>query len=367
MLGNKNSSKGGITMSVYNEATYGTLVEKLLDNCSGKVVTLPDGSIDIYHKVLVGRGNTANSRHEFAEWITDEATSSCRLHEVDRTAGGQTVNTAIQSKNLGDEVVVFGHLDDPIFDNLGMQTRSIGEPAEVNILILGNRELILSKAPSGFSNWNPESLYSFPDYPMQLREADVICVQNWMSFDNMNDLLNGISNEDLGGARIIFDPGDITGSSEAEISRLTRDIQRLADEKEVVLSLNRREMEYLIGVPGIQFSELNQHLEQLRSELGLEATVIHHREWALGSTSTDSICVPNLEANSEKRATGAGDRFNGGMAHALASGWSWEVALLLGNACASYHVETGETATVESIISFLSDRSYPDPSDEKSF
>jgi len=342
---------------VENIATYSDLSEKLLDDGTGEVVTLPDGSVDIYYEIREGRGRPADTKQDFAEWIKDTATSSCRLREIDRTPGGQAVNTAKQSTTLGDNVVVFGHLKDPIFDSLDASTCSMGEPAEVNILVFEDGELMLSKVSPDFGDWDLETLRSFPEYPQRLRDADVICVQNWTSFDSMNDVLHGLSDEDLGSTYIVFDPGDITESGKSEISKLVPAIQDLGSENKLVLSLNKAEMEYLIDMAEISGDELSRRLEKLRSRLGLEAAVIHHENWALRSTSTGVLRVLNLDTEQEKRTTGAGDRFNGGMAHALAADWSWEYALLLGNACAAYHVVTGETGNPESLVSFLSKHS----------
>lgn len=50
-----------------------------------------------------------------------------------------------------------------------------------------------------------------------------------------------------------------------------------------------------------------------------------------------------------KRETGAGDQFGAGLAHALARGWDWGLALALGNACGSYYVETARTADSETL------------------
>ena len=46
---------------------------------------------------------------------------------------------------------------------------------------------------------------------------------------------------------------------------------------------------------------------------------------------------------------GAGDRFSGALAWALARDWPWEPALALGNACAAAFVATGETADLEAL------------------
>jgi sugar/nucleoside kinase (ribokinase family) len=51
--------------------------------------------------------------------------------------------------------------------------------------------------------------------------------------------------------------------------------------------------------------------------------------------------------------TGAGDRFDAGLAYAVGRGWDWTQTLALANACASYYVDTGRSTDRTSLSAWL--------------
>ena len=50
------------------------------------------------------------------------------------------------------------------------------------------------------------------------------------------------------------------------------------------------------------------------------------------------------------------DRFSGGLGHALACEWDWDVALACGNACAVSYVDSGGTCGPDEIAAFIDER-----------
>ncbi len=336
---------------------YDTLLRRLDDAGSGKILTLPDGSVDIYYDVCGVKENPSETRDEFVDCLTDTGTNSCHLREIERTMGGQSVNTAKQCSALGDDVSVFSHTDDPIFDDLNATTYSMGEPARVNVLVFEDEELLLPQIPAHYSDWTLADLLALPDAREALNEADVVCIQNWVSFDSMDSALRDLADEKIGSTDIVFDPGDITKRGKSDLVAMMDAIRYTAAEYDVLLSLNRDEMEHLLDVAEVSGYGKKERIQKLCSKLRLRAAIMHHEERALAATETEELSVPNISTEHERRKTGAGDRFNGGVAHAMAVGWDLKYALLLGNACASYYVENKETGTPESLSSFLSKRS----------
>lgn len=69
----------------------------------------------------------------------------------------------------------------------------------------------------------------------------------------------------------------------------------------------------------------------LRQHAGLAGAVGHGESQAIAATQDDVVTVANFDVD-VARKTGGGDRFDAGMAYALAGEWTWEDALRLGNA-----------------------------------
>ncbi|MFB6190966.1 MAG: PfkB family carbohydrate kinase [Candidatus Nanohaloarchaea archaeon] len=59
--------------------------------------------------------------------------------------------------------------------------------------------------------------------------------------------------------------------------------------------------------------------------------------------------VDNIQTDSVSTFSGGGDRFGAAAATARVSGWSWEEALALGNACAVHYIENNSTASKRDI------------------
>ena len=87
----------------------------------------------------------------------------------------------------------------------------------------------------------------------------------------------------------------------------------------------------------------------------MSGAVVQGEERAAVATPDGLLTRENIDFD-VSRHTGGGDRFDAGMAHALARGWDWADALRPGNARASWYVGTGETGTPGDLADFLRER-----------
>lgn len=327
----------------------------------GPVVALPDGSVDTYHRVFAGRGTPVDSRAAFADLVADAGTSSLRVERLTREPGGQAVNLARQVAALDVPVTLYGHLDDPVFDALGFDTHSMGEPATVDVYDFEDDDLMLSADSDDVSTWSLEDLRAVPGAVRTVESATVLCVVNWVSVQGMDTALRDLASLDVEESTVVVDPGDLTRCPTDVLDGLLAALRRLADTTDVVLSTNVAETTALSAAIGGEPGTLGDQLAGLRAAANLTAAVSHGRDRAVADCPDGLVRVPNHDLPHVRRRTGAGDRFGGALAAALAAGWNWTDALALASACASYFVTTALTADTDDLAAFLRDAPSPEP------
>ena len=340
---------------------YRSLLDRLESGLDprGPVVALPDGSVDTYYRMFEGRDRTVGTRARFAELVADGRTSALRVERQSREPGGQAVNLARQVDALDVPVRLYGHLDDPVFDALGFPTRSMGAPGEVRVYGFDDDDLLISEDSPDITRWSLADLRAVPGAVAAVESAAVLALVNWVSVPGMDAAMRGLATLDLEGATVVVDPGDLTGCSERALAGLLDSLDRLGDATDVVLCANEGETATLAAAAGVSADGVDDHLTGLRDRAGLAAAVSHGRDRAVARTATRAVRVPNLEVERARRRTGAGDRFNGALAAALAADWDLEPALALANACASRFVATAAAAGMAELASFLREVPFP--------
>ena len=336
---------------------YRQLADRLEGGLSpaGSVVSLPDGSVDVYYRVFEGRTTPVETRERLAALVADDRTSSVRVTPLAREPGGQAVNLARQVHALEVPVRLYGHLDDPVFDGLPFPTRSMGSPATVRVYDFEDDDLMLAEDSSDIATWDLEELRAVPGAVRAVESATVLALVNWVSVPGTGAALRDLPALDLEGTTVLVDPGDLTGCRAEELRGFLGSLRRLAEATTVVLSANPGETAALAAAEGTTSGETLALLSAVRDRADLGAAVSHGRDRAVASTPEGPVRVPNIATDRVERRTGGGDRFDGGLAAALAAGWGWKPALALGNACASRFVATAETATVGDLLGFLQD------------
>lgn len=334
---------------------YESLRARLADGFdAGDVVTLPDGSVDRYYAVEGARGDRVATREEFVDRLAAGA-RALTLRLTGQHPGGQAVNAARQVDALGTAVTCYGHLDDPRLQSLPFDCVSMGAPATVHVLSFEESELMFSVESDAITDWSIERLFStLAVSPDEWLTDQTVVLQNWAGLPGMTDALWTLSETDTGDATFVFDPGTISEASPESLKPLCAALAALAATTDVVLTANDGELERIADALDID-ADQRRRLCRLRDVLGLDAVVLHHETHAT-AVAEELHVVANVETNRVARRTGAGDRFDGGLAVGLAADLPWPQRLALGNACAAYHVETGETATCADLVAFLDGR-----------
>ncbi|MEF8814630.1 MAG: PfkB family carbohydrate kinase [Halovenus sp.] len=317
------------------------------------ITTLPDGSIDHFCTVSDDAVGSLETRESFGQAILGER-SSFRFRTRTTEPGGQAVNTARQLHALGDSVTCYGHLDAPVFESLPFETASMGDPSLVYVFNFVDRDVILVQN-SAVTEWTLADLRQVGDLS-ELFAGDAICCSNWASVPGLERAFHQLGETDLPRVPFVFDPGDIVGFDHEEIDALHTALAALQDTFDVVYSANREEIRTTATPIAASFEDDSRRLAAIREETGITATVMHDRDEAAVATRNGQTSVDNFHIDQPKRHTGGGDRFTGGVGHALACGWDWELALACGNACAVYYVESGTTGDVDDIVAFLDER-----------
>jgi sugar/nucleoside kinase (ribokinase family) len=185
---------------------------------------------------------------------------------------------------------------------------------------------------------------------------------NWVSFRDLTPTMRTLATYDLQGP-VVLDPGDLSGSAAAELGALRDAMATLDGTAPVVLSANGGEIRAVAEGLGVGVTGSPARERALREALGIAAVVRHDEPAAVAAADArfdgGTARVENFEAREIRRRTGAGDRFTAGLAHALGSGLAVAPALALGNACATYFVEHGETGSREALAAFLAERAPP--------
>lgn len=308
------------------------------------VTAFPDGSRDVFYHVRAGDRGRLACREAFVERIYAAGSRSLELERRAVEPGGHAVNVARQARLLGGEVRLFGHLDDPVFDDLAVDAVSMGEPARVAVHEFDDGDVLFVEESPDIASWEFSTLQDAADDLAGAMTADVVCCANWASFDGLTDALRRLADRGFDGAWFLVDPGDLTTHDQNRVADFVDATAALQGSYDVVLAANRAEMEHVadsldVGAPGAEPA-----IEAVRERAGIVGAVVHDADQAVAATESEVLSVRNYRVERHRRRTG-GDRFDAGLVHALAAGWGWRAALELGNRCASFYVERGTTGT----------------------
>ncbi|MFC7156699.1 PfkB family carbohydrate kinase [Halomarina halobia] len=339
-------------MDSTSRATYEALPDALDANSPVSVTAFPDGSVDRRCRVRVGADTAIDDRATFGGRIEAGASKAFRLDPREAEPGGQAVNMAVQAHALSDDVTLYGHLDHPTLSAFPFATVSMGDPARVSVCEFEEGDVVLSEESRDLADWTFEDLRAVADLDGAFG-ADVVCCGNWVSIPGMDDALRAAADH-LVADVFVLDPGDVTGSSDGALLDLLDALAALASGwTRVVLCANRAETNALAAAVGARDADLAEGLAAVRERADLAGVVCHDVAAATAASPDEVVHVANLDTEGTVRETGGGDRFTAGFAHGLAVGWDLRSALALGNACASYYVERGETITRDEIRPYL--------------
>jgi len=334
---------------------YAELVEALSEAPSLAVTAFPDGNVDRRYRVHEGGGEVP-SRRSFGGRIAGAA-DDFDLVTDGVEPGGQATNMAQQAAALGVEATLLGHLDAPIFGDLDFETVSMGDPARVELLRFDDGDLMLVEDPESHTAWGVDDLdAAAAAADGEPYAADAVCCGNWASFPEMTATLAELADR-LACDVFVLDPGGVTGIDASAAAGLSDALATLDSACDAIVSVNRREARALAAA--VDESGGNP-IDRIRRAADLTGVALHGEDAAVAATPEGSHHVPSVDVADPVRDAGAGDRFSAGLAYGLATGWGWERALAAANACSTYFVEYGETATPGRLPAYLRNRGATD-------
>lgn len=304
----------------------------------------PDGSVDNYCRFQKGKGGYMKSKNEIVERLESDDSSSFCLRLERQEAGGKSFNMSMQCHKLGLETSHYGFLDHERFEDLGFETCSMGKPAQVTVAEFDNGSILLAHESNDLVEWSFESMKEFRGEVSDMISTDVVCCANWISLPHMNEELEKLVDIDFEAEVFNFDPGNLSNVQPDIVRDLFETLGKLAEDYEVLVHANTDEVEATAETYGIE-GDIPEKVNRIQEETGITGYILHSKPYAIAGTEKGIFEVENIVTNHVETRTGAGDRFDAAVASARAAGWSWEEALALGNLCAVYYVENGETAS----------------------
>ncbi|WP_265110329.1 PfkB family carbohydrate kinase [Halosolutus halophilus] len=326
----------------------------LAADSSTRVVTLPDGSVDYCYRVAGAGGDRLETPEALGRRLRAGEGETFPIELIDVRPGGQAVNAATQVHALGDDATAVGHLDHEALADLPYGTHSMGPPAAIRVFAFDGEEVLFPERASQPSDWDVDDLTAVVDWD-RIATADALCCANWAIYRGLTDVLDRLAGS-VDGVPVVVDPGAIELVAGTDLEPLLESLARADSSLDVALSVNRIEYESVAAVAGVPGEPATDHAAELRSALRITGVVYHGADEAIAATRDDAVSVEMLDIGDPTLTLGAGDRFSGALACALARDWPWKPALALGNACAATFVETGQTADIEALETRLADR-----------
>ena len=322
------------------------------DDATQTVTAFPDGSVDTFCDVFAD-GERVPTREAFADTVGPDASGVFTLRSKEVEAGGHAVNLAQQAARLGGDVHLAGHLGDPVFESLAFETTSMGEPSTVSVYEFDDGDVLAVDPSPALEAWTLSDLReALGERVDQFLTADVVCCANWTTVEGLPGALASLAESGVDGNWFLFDPASLAGRSDADVVRLLDALAELTESYDVVLAANPREVTSMASALDRPSDDTDAALAALRGYADVSTVVLHGKSRAAVATTDGLTSEQNFDVE-PTRHTGGGDRFDAGLAHALASGWEWSDALRLGNACASRYVATGETGTRAELAAFV--------------
>ena len=241
------------------------------------VTALPDGSVDSYYEVYGDRAERIASAGDFGERVGESDNSSVQLSRTARAPGGQAVTMARQTHALGDDATLFGHLDDPIFDDLDFEAHSMGEPGAVHVLEFEADEVLLADNSADVTDWRLADLDAVADDADAALTPEAVCCGNWISVENLSADLRTLAGRSLDGDWFLLDPGTVAAAEPDRVRTLADALRALADAYDVVVSANRPELRAAVDAlaPAASTDDDADVAAAVREGTGATAVVLH--------------------------------------------------------------------------------------------
>ncbi len=319
---------------------------------------------------------------DFGACLAGRRARSCsfELRRITVKQGGNMPILALALGTLGCRVDCIGTLGyprvDPLFEPLGSRGTilSYADPGATLALEFGDGKVMLYTPPGSDVSWETlRERVGDGRLSEAIRNCHLVGLLNWAELANSQALWEGLLGmADAEGARpgalLVADLSDCSGRSAGELSEVLGLLARYRDRYRVLLSMNEGEAHAVHAVltgekPGgdtrsDRVDACGRLCGAIGRRLGVFALVIHARDRACAWTDRGLSIVGTRVVTGAVFGTGGGDNFNAGLCAGLLLDSGMEECLAMGNAAASFYVETGRSPALPELARSLGN--YPD-------
>lgn len=333
-----------------------------------------DGYIDELYEVVQKR----NSADDYAKCETIEAFGNRIFAAAGKSAdieiipcktkiGGNAPILANALATLAFDTVCVGQMDnknevDPFtYMNSACKKISTGEASRTIALEFMDGKIMLGDLKGNSITWDKlKEKAGFELMYRSMEESSLLCFVNWGGFYHMNEILEGIIQEILIPVKkktdfskdIFIDLSDPSARSQTDMEELFEIIRKMSSLYRVTLGMNENEAEK-IGKEFSDCSNIKEIGEKIRANLGLYQLVIHMNHKSYGFRKGILEEYVGMYVENPVQTTGAGDHFNAGFCMGIMEEQELKNCLVLGQAMASYYIQTGITATREILSQYM--------------
>lgn len=325
-----------------------------------------DGFVDEMIRVVAER--TALDTYRSLDLLSDlgavvsaaSGRNSLREIVVERyDAGGCAINLGDGLAALGAQVHYFGTVGNPVHPAFApvlagfASATALGSCFGRTLCFEFRDGKFMFSAMQQLAEITPTVLDAHLDvYRAACRRARVICLTNWTLYPHMTACWRHLQREVFAG--LTHDPWffvDLVDPSSRSITDIQAMAETLRGFGRTALSVNRTELAVLaarLGLP--EQADPGAAAVALRERLGIAQIVLHNSQINAVADATGVVTSPSGPfCAAPLKSTGAGDRFNAGYVHGLATGLGARERLALGAAVAGFfirHARSGSLAEV---------------------
>lgn len=343
-----------------------------------QVVTGFDGFVDEMISVVGQRKNlTDYDRVETIDNFGDRikaAAGQSSLQEIvvsRKDPGGCAVNMGDGLAEFGVQVETFATVGEPVHAAFAeyqskVRLHSWGrEPGRTLAFEFADGKLMFS-AVTPLADFTPAYVaerLKEGEFQRACAGADLIAFTDWTLYPHMTDCWTFLQNEVLSALdpcpRLFLDLVDPVSRSEGDISTMLASLSGFERCGKTTLGLNQNEANIVSRLSGGSTADGKNpeataaQAQRLRKTLGIDEVVIHAHRYAALSTPEDTAVADGPYCEKPVKSTGAGDRFNAGLALGMLLQLPAVGRLNLANASSGLYVRKGLSPGLTELILFL--------------
>jgi len=292
--------------------------------------------------------------------------------DTDVRTGGHVAHLSRAYRHLGFDPTMLGTFGEPVAtpfreEFADLDRESFGEPGYTDAVEFADGKLMLMEVNATRElDWARVSEQCSPEeIAAHIDGADLLGLGYFADMPGLPSIATGLRTEvwpllDEPPATILIDPGDVRKLDRERLREGIAEIAALDECAPVSLSANRYETTVLadafddgdwlgddVDVP------LGDAVDAVADALNVSRVVGHgvDRSVAVSDAGRSRALVPTIE--DPEITTSAGDHFNVGLSLGLLWGLDDGAAVALGNAVASYFVQTGDQPGLDDLRSYL--------------